>query len=444
MIFACLLRLYPAKFRQRYRDEALQLLHDRLREERGLLPRLRLWLELLADLAWGLPQAYRNTYSPTATLSPAEKAGRIPLFQMLEQNPLRPGTLLMGSMGTLAILGLLVFVMNHAGPYPSEEKGSLSSIERVMQRLNQPLIPESIRANVSASLPSSSGRPEVSPRALKAPRSPQDSSEAATLSPPPAIRAAGLALAMHPAAKDQSVRNPSRPAPPPIPIAAPTGEQTANSQTIGASGPVRRLTTQVGNSTPSAPLASGYSPNPGSSYQLRLAAEPPIENPVSTVPQNRMVEELKTLPGNIGYVRISKFADPATCRGTAQQLMDRLNQADAIIFDLRGCTGGNPEMVRLMASRLADKPVFVLTSSQTFLGAEHVAYNVKLLNRATIVGEATGGASNAGEGKTPRRIADSNPNRVWKDTSVKPDVQVKAAEALNTAEKLALAAVHRN
>ncbi len=444
MIFACLLRLYPASFRQRYRDEALQLLNDRLREERGLLPRLRLWLELLADLAWGLPQAYRNTYSPTATLSPAEKAGQIPLFQMLEQNPLRPGTLLMGSMGTLAILGLLVFVMNHAGPYPPEEKGSLSSIERVMQRLNQPLIPESIRANVSASLPSSSGRPEVSPHALNAPRFPQAASEAATLSPPPAIRAARLALAMHPAAKDQSVRSPSRPAPSPIPIAVPAGEHAANPQAIGASGPVRRMATQVGNSTPSAPLASGYSPTPGSSYQLRLAAAPPIENPVSTVPQNRMVEELKTLPGNIGYVKISKFADPATSRATAQQLMDRLNQTDAIIFDLRGCTGGNPEMVRLMASRLADKPVFVLTSSQTFLGAEHVAYNLKLLNRATIVGEATSGISNAGEGTTPRRIADSNPRRVWKGTGVKPDVQVKAAEALDTAEKLALAAVHRN
>jgi len=60
-IFACLLRLYPARFRQRYQAEALQLIEDRLRAERGFLRRRRLWVELLADLASGLPQAYRNT-----------------------------------------------------------------------------------------------------------------------------------------------------------------------------------------------------------------------------------------------------------------------------------------------------------------------------------------------------------------------------------------------
>ena len=52
-------------------------------------------------------------------------------------------------------------------------------------------------------------------------------------------------------------------------------------------------------------------------------------------------------------------------------------------------------------SRLADKPVFVLTSSRTFSGAEHFAYNLKTLKRATIVGETTSGASHAGTGTPP-------------------------------------------
>ena len=43
-IYACLLRLYPARFRQQYGAEALQLFQDRLRDERGLLPKLRLTL----------------------------------------------------------------------------------------------------------------------------------------------------------------------------------------------------------------------------------------------------------------------------------------------------------------------------------------------------------------------------------------------------------------
>jgi hypothetical protein len=41
--------------------------------------------------------------------------------------------------------------------------------------------------------------------------------------------------------------------------------------------------------------------------------------------------------------------------------------------------------------RLTGKPVFVLTSKRTFSGAEEFSYNLKNLNRATIIGETTGG-----------------------------------------------------
>jgi len=46
-IYACLLRLYPAKFRHAHGEEALQLFRDRLRDETGFIRRLRLWLDLL-------------------------------------------------------------------------------------------------------------------------------------------------------------------------------------------------------------------------------------------------------------------------------------------------------------------------------------------------------------------------------------------------------------
>ena len=61
-------------------------------------------------------------------------------------------------------------------------------------------------------------------------------------------------------------------------------------------------------------------------------------------------------------------------------------------------------------SRLADKPVFVLTSSRTFSGAEHFAYNLKTLKRATIVGETTSGASHAGHGLRRARPLFPSPN----------------------------------
>ena len=53
-IYAFLLRLYPSRFRQQYGAEAVQLFQDRLRDERGLLPRLRLWIDLISDFAVGV------------------------------------------------------------------------------------------------------------------------------------------------------------------------------------------------------------------------------------------------------------------------------------------------------------------------------------------------------------------------------------------------------
>jgi len=40
-----------------------------------------------------------------------------------------------------------------------------------------------------------------------------------------------------------------------------------------------------------------------------------------------------------------------------------------------------------------DGPAYVLTSKQTFSGAEEFSYNLKNLKRATIIGETTGGGA---------------------------------------------------
>lgn len=42
---------------------------------------------------------------------------------------------------------------------------------------------------------------------------------------------------------------------------------------------------------------------------------------------------------------------------------------------------------------MADTPVYILTSASTFSAAEEFAYNLKHMERATIVGETTGGGA---------------------------------------------------
>ncbi len=192
--------------------------------------------------------------------------------------------------------------------------------------------------------------------------------------------------------------------------------------------------------------------------------------------QNCTFERVEVLPHNIGYLKLNSFPDVSVCQQTASAAMASLNHADAIIFDLRDNRGGEPAMVAFMAAylfdhpeylynprentteeswtrspvpgnRLADKPVFVLTSARTFSGAEQFSYDLKMLKRATLVGETTGGGAHSG---VWHRIDDHfgmgipetkaiNPfsKTDWAEIGVEPDVKVKAADALEPAVKMA-------
>jgi C-terminal processing protease CtpA/Prc len=156
--------------------------------------------------------------------------------------------------------------------------------------------------------------------------------------------------------------------------------------------------------------------------------------------------------------------------------MASLNHADAIIFDLRDNTGGLPDMVSLIAAylfdhpvyiynpretptlhsrsrspipgnNLANKPVYVLTSSTTMSGAEQFCYNLKMLKRATLIGQTTRGAAHAGVwhridehfGIAIPEVKPHNPysRTDWEGVGVRPDVNVNPAHALARAEKMA-------
>ncbi len=192
--------------------------------------------------------------------------------------------------------------------------------------------------------------------------------------------------------------------------------------------------------------------------------------------------KVERLPGNVGYIDIRYFTRPSWGSGdTAVAAMTFVANTDALIFDIRKCGGGNPGMVSLISSYLFDgeplhlnslywrdddftqqywtlpyvpgkrfdgKPVYVLTSDFTFSAGEEFAYNLKSRQRATLVGETTGGGAHPG---SPFRLHPHfevfiplgraiNPitNENWEGKGVEPDIAVSSEQAFSVAYKLAL------
>lgn len=140
-LFACLLRLYPSRFRRDYHDEARQLLRDRFRDETGLLCRLRLCFDLILDLSVGLPQAFWTTPKAPATAPVCQHVEGTPSFRLLTEEKTHLGLFLVGSLVTLTGLSLFSFVLSHEPPIGSSsgQNNQISPIEAVIRRLNQPL-----------------------------------------------------------------------------------------------------------------------------------------------------------------------------------------------------------------------------------------------------------------------------------------------------------------
>jgi hypothetical protein len=144
-IYARLLRLYPSRFRKEYEAEALQLIRDRLRDERGFFKRARLWWDLVTDVLAGLPSAYQNSYAVTESVSFSFNAAGIPTFKILDEQPLGRGSILIGGAISLIVLAVFTFLLSRPAAFRplSGSNGRLSPIEAVMQRLNQPPAPDS-------------------------------------------------------------------------------------------------------------------------------------------------------------------------------------------------------------------------------------------------------------------------------------------------------------
>jgi Peptidase family S41 len=510
-VYAWLLRLYPSNFRNLYGNEALQLFRDRARDEKGFLPRLRLWLDLLGDLGLSVPREYLRLEPElrSSSLRVSTKDG--PSFVVLELQPLGATTLLSGCvLSLMAFLTFSVLLNRGVRPVP------LSALFRPAQGAADPGSPAFNSSRTQASTYTGREGTIVSQSQTQLDTSAKSSAQANSV------------------ARDSQSNAPSsqdRSQPP----------QRQDGQSFGATNPSRTETKldatekqrvveaaiknlkahyfdpDVAQKMADALLAREKSGDDaaatdGSAFadlltkqmrdvshdmHLELAYSQDhlpasrfdaLGRPLGPTPddharyrkimeqENCTFEKAQIVAHNIGYLKLNSFPDPSICRPKAVAAMASLNDADAIIFDLRDNRGGEPEMVALMAAylfdrpeywynprenttqrswtqspvpgnKLADKPVYVLTSARTFSGAEQFSYDLKMLKRATLVGETTGGAAHSGvfyriDDHFGIAIPETKPinpfsKTDWAEKGLEPDVKVKAADALETAMKLA-------
>jgi retinol-binding protein 3 len=195
--------------------------------------------------------------------------------------------------------------------------------------------------------------------------------------------------------------------------------------------------------------------------------------------QNYGFEKLERLPGNIGFMELNGFVRPEWGAETAISALTFLAHTDALIIDLRYNGGGEPGLIQLICSyffekpthlnsifwregmkteqlwtlpyvpgkKFLNKPIYILTSKNTFSAPEDLAYSLQALKRATIVGNKTRGGANPGRtfpinahfgiyvpvGKAINPITGKN----W-EGGIIPDVEIDSKEALKKAHKEAL------
>lgn len=194
------------------------------------------------------------------------------------------------------------------------------------------------------------------------------------------------------------------------------------------------------------------------------------------------IPEVRWLPGNVGYLRLTLLLDTPPGVEKLAAAMGLLADTGALIIDVRGTPGGEPAGVANVIGHLvpertptvrlevafdpsqnrtfhaeprtpgfAGKPVYVLIDEGTGSGAEEFAYDLQAMGRATLVGQTTSGAATPGGyrplsggfvafipmGIVSNVITGAN----WEGVGVPPDIEVPAEEALTRAHRLALEAI---
>jgi hypothetical protein len=148
---------------------------------------------------------------------------------------------------------------------------------------------------------------------------------------------------------------------------------------------------------------------------------------VGTPEDNFGFQRVELLPGNIGYLHLTKFYHVREAGPTAVAAMNFLAHCDALIIDLRLNGGGDTTMADLISSYffeepqllnrvctrkdgqgeqvwtqsyvpgplLTEAPIYILLSEHSLSCAESFAYQLQQLGRGTVVGQRAKGRGHA-------------------------------------------------
>ncbi len=221
------------------------------------------------------------------------------------------------------------------------------------------------------------------------------------------------------------------------------------------------------------PELNGFETQLGEEEKLRMQAE--------LSKNNYGLEKAEILAGNIGYLDFRYFAPLEFSGDTYAAAFRKLEDVDALILDLRNNRGSMSDQVipflcgylfkssvhlnsiyfkqkdftqqywsseYVPSNKLSEVPVYVLISGSTFSGGEELAYDLRALKRATLVGHTTaGGANPVAPVKVNAHYGINLPQALvinpvtksnWEGVGVLADTVILPSLALEKAHRLAL------
>jgi hypothetical protein len=194
--------------------------------------------------------------------------------------------------------------------------------------------------------------------------------------------------------------------------------------------------------------------------------------------RNYGFKKAEILPGGVGYVRFDMFAHGDEAFAAAAAAMNFVANSNAVILDLRNNGGGSGSMIRFVCGylfeenahlinwdiraenktvqsysadyvpgkRIAEQPLYILTSDRTFSAAEEFTFDLRNLERAIVVGDTTGGGGHTvasyifdfdgfrvGIRIPYGRAYNPENNEGWEGIGVMPHIVVPREQALDAA-----------